>query len=256
MALEIYQYPYGPGANYGVLLHDPSSGATASVDAGDAAALLAALAKTGWGLTEIWITHHHGDHTDGIEEVKAATGCTVIGPKPQSQPIAGVDTRYGEGDAFDFSGHRVEVLHTPGHTTDMINFYLPHEGVVFTGDTLFVMGCGRLFEGDGPMMHASMQKLAALPAETVVYCSHEYTEANADFALTVDPGNADLREKAAKVKALRAQGKPTVPTTMAEELATNPFLRANDPAVRAHLGMDAATDAEVFTEIRHRKDNA
>jgi hydroxyacylglutathione hydrolase len=256
MALELYQYPYGPGANYGVLVHDPSSGATASVDAGDAAALMAALRKTGWTLTEIWVTHHHADHTDGIEEVKSATGCTVIGPKPQSQPIAGVDTRYGDGDTFDFSGHRVEVIHTPGHTTDMINFYLPGEGVVFTGDTLFVMGCGRLFEGDGPMMHASLQKLATLPAETVVYCSHEYTEANAAFALTVDPANSELREKASKIKALRAQGKPTVPTTLAEELATNPFLRAGDPAIRAHLGMDTATDAEVFTEIRHRKDNA
>ncbi|MEM1077682.1 MAG: hydroxyacylglutathione hydrolase [Pseudomonadota bacterium] len=256
MALEIYQYPYGPGANYGVLLHDPSSGETASVDAGDAAALLEAVAKTGWGLTEIWVTHHHHDHTDGIEEVKAATGCTVIGPKPLSQPIAGVDTRYGDGEAFDFSGHRVEVLHTPGHTTDMINFYLPAEGVVFTGDTLFVMGCGRLFEGDGPMMHASLQKLTALPPQTVIYCSHEYTEANAGFALTVDPDNATLREKAATVKALRAQGKATVPTTLEEELATNPFLRAADPAIRAHLGMEAASDSEVFTEIRRRKDNA
>lgn len=256
MALEIYQYPYGPGANYGVLLHDPSSGATASVDAGDASALRTALAKTGWSLSEIWITHHHADHTDGVEEIKAETGCTVIGPKPQSTPIAGVDTRYGDGESFSFSGHEVQVLHTPGHTKDMINFYLPKEGVVFTGDTLFVMGCGRLFEGDGPMMHDSLQKLAALPSDTVIYCSHEYTEANAEFALTVDPENAELREKAATVKALRAQGKPTVPTSLADELATNPFLRANDPAIRAHLGMESASDAEVFTEIRRRKDNA
>lgn len=256
MALEIYQYPYGPGANYGVLLHDPSSGATASVDAGDAAALRTALKKTGWTLSEIWITHHHADHTDGVAEIKAETGCTVIGPKPQSAPIAGVDTRYGDGDRFDFSGHEVRVIHTPGHTIDMINFHLPAEGVAFTGDTLFVMGCGRLFEGDGPMMHASLQKLAALPADTVIYCSHEYTEANADFALTVDPENPDLKDKAARVKALRAQDKPTVPTTLAEELATNPFLRAHDTRIRAHLGLETASDAEVFTEIRRRKDNS
>jgi len=256
MTLEIYQYPYGPGANYGVLLHDPVAKKTASVDAGDAGALMAALEKTGWALSEIWVTHHHADHTDGIEEVKAATGCTVRGPAPQSQPIAGVDLRHDDGDSFEFAGHDVQVLHTPGHTTDMINFYLPGEKLVFTGDTLFVLGCGRLFEGDGPMMHASMQKLAALPADTVVYCSHEYTEANADFALTVDPNNTALRERAATIKALRAANRPTVPSTMADELATNPFLRADDPKIRAHLGMEGASDAEVFTEIRRRKDEA
>ncbi|MEM8582235.1 MAG: MBL fold metallo-hydrolase, partial [Pseudomonadota bacterium] len=136
MTLEIYQYPYGPGANYGVLLHDPVAEETASVDAGDATALLAALDKTGWPLTEIWITHHHHDHTDGLEEVKAKTGCTVRGPAPESQPIAGLDLRHGDGDSFTFAGHPVQVLHTPGHTTDMINFYLPSEGLVFTGDTL------------------------------------------------------------------------------------------------------------------------
>jgi hydroxyacylglutathione hydrolase len=256
MTLEIYQYPYGPGANYGVLLHDPVHKQTASVDAGDAAALMAALDKTGWPLTEIWITHHHHDHTDGLEQVKAATGCTVRGPSYTSQPIAGVDLQHGDGDEFSFAGHAVQVLHTPGHTTDMINFYLPSENLVFTGDTLFVMGCGRIFEGDGPMMHASLQKLAALPKDTIVYCSHEYTEANADFALTVDANNPALRERAATVKALRAAGKPTVPTTMAQELETNPFLRAGDPAIRSLLGMEDASDAEVFTEIRRRKDAA
>lgn len=256
MTLEIYQYPYGPGANYGVLLHDPTARQTASVDAGDADALMAALKKTGWPLTEIWVTHHHHDHTDGVEQVKAATGCTVRGPAPVSQPIAGVDLRHDDGDSFTFAGHEVRVLHTPGHTTDMINFYLPTEKLVFTGDTLFVMGCGRVFEGDFPMMHASLQRLAALPADTVVYCSHEYTEANADFALTVDPNNTELRERAATVKALRAAGKPTVPTTIAAELATNPFLRPGDRAIRTHLGMDDASDAEVFAEIRRRKDAA
>ncbi|MDJ0858181.1 MAG: hydroxyacylglutathione hydrolase [Dinoroseobacter sp.] len=256
MTLEVYQYPYGPGANYGVLLHDPVAKETASVDAGDGAALMAALEKTGWPLTEIWVTHHHHDHVDGLEEVKAATGCTVRGPAPESQPIAGLDLRHGDGDSFVFAGHSVHVIHTPGHTTDMINYYLPSERLVFTGDTLFVMGCGRLFEGDGPMMHASLQKLVALPEDTVVYCSHEYTEANADFALTVDPNNTALRERATAVKALRAEGKPTVPTTLADELATNPFLRANDPAIRAHLGLEDASDAEVFTEIRRRKDAA
>ena len=252
MALEIYQYPYGPGANYGVLLHDPGSGQTASVDAGDSDALMAALTKTGWSLTELWITHHHADHIDGLDEVKSATGCKVLGP----DTVPACDIVLKEGDTHDFAGHEVRVLHTPGHTLDMLNFYLPGEGVVFSGDTLFVMGCGRVFEGDFPMMHESLQKLAALPPETVVYCSHEYTEANAAFALTVDPANPALLARVEEIKALRAEGKPTVPTTIARELETNPFLRGHTDGVRTAVGMADASDADVFAEVRRRKDAA
>ena len=252
MALEIYQYPYGPGANYGVLLHDPGSGETAAVDAGDYDALMSSLTKTGWSLSEIWITHHHADHIAGLESAKSATGARVIGP----DTIDARNATMAGGDAFEFSGHRIEVLHTPGHTLDMLNYYLPDEGLVFTGDTLFVMGCGRVFEGDFAMMHESLQKLAALPPETVVYCSHEYTEANTDFALTVDPENQALIARAEHIRTLRADGKPTVPTTIARELETNPFLRAHTPGVREAVGLPSASDAEVFAEVRRRKDAA
>lgn len=241
--------------NYGVLLHDPDSGATAAVDAGDGEAVLAALAEKGWNLTELWITHHHGDHTDGLAMVKEKTGCTVTGPKGKSASISGIDREVGEGDTFEFAGAEVQVLETPGHTLDMINFYLPSEKVAFTGDTLFTLGCGRVFEGDFAMMWESLCKLMKLPADTVIYSSHEYTLANAEFALSVDPDNAALKGRAEKFKAMRANDQPTVPSTMAEELETNPFLRASDPAIRSHLGMEGESDAAVFAEIRQRKDN-
>lgn len=255
MPLEFHQFAYNSD-NYGVLVHDPASGATACVDAGDAGAAQAALSAKGWQLTQIWITHHHWDHTDGLATLKAATGAEVLGPVERSQPIAGLDRHLDGGDSFVFGGQVVQILHTPGHTTDMINFYLPEAGVVFTGDTLFVMGCGRLFEGTPAIMWDSLQKLAALPPETVIYCAHEYTVASAAFALTVDPGNAALRARADEVAALRAKGAPTVPTRLDAELQTNPFLRAADPGIRAHLGMAEASDADVFARIRALKDAA
>jgi hydroxyacylglutathione hydrolase len=249
MRLAIHQFGYNDD-NYGVLLHDPQSGETALVDAGDAAASEAALADLGWPLTQIWITHHHGDHVAGLAEL-AGDAVDVFGP-------CGVDhvgTLLAGGDSFAFAGREVEVIATPGHTLDMLNFYLPAENLVFTGDTLFAMGCGRLFEGDAPMMWNSLETLMALPDDTVVYCAHEYTAANARFALSVDPGNDALQRRAAAVEELRAAGQPTVPTLMALEKATNPFLRAGDPAIRAHLGMMDDGDAAVFGEIRARKDS-
>ena len=251
MPLQFHQFPF-LSDSYGVLVHDPDTGATASVDAGEASAVRNALQQTGWALTHIWVTHHHWDHVDGLAELKSATGCKVLGP----DTVDGVDLVLGDGARFEFAGHEVQVLHTPGHTTDMLNYYIPDAGAVFAGDTLFAMGCGRLFEGDGPMMWGSLQKLAALPAETKVYAGHEYTAANASFAMTVDPKNVALSARQEEVKALRAEGKPTMPSTIALELATNPFLRAADPGIRAYIGMEGATDAEVFTEIRRRKDNA
>ena len=248
--LDIHQFGYGSD-NYGVLLHDEASGATAMVDAGDASRALAALADTGWKLTQIWITHHHGDHTAGLGEITARTGATVYGPAG----VTDVSNVVDDGDEFAFAGKTVSVLATPGHTLDMLNFHIASEQLAFTGDTLFAMGCGRLFEGNADMMWASLGKLMALEDETIIYCAHEYTAANAAFALSVDPQNEALRRRAGAVSDLRAAGKPTVPTIMALEKATNPFLRAGDPGIRAHLGMKTDSDAAVFAEIRRRKDS-
>jgi len=189
--LSLTQYAY-MADNYGVLLHSEKTGQTACIDCGDAQATMAALAKQNWTLTDIWITHHHADHTAGVVELKSATGATVTGPEPLSASIDGLDKTLAGGDAFEFAGVDVQVIHTPGHTKDMINFYLPTEKLVFTGDTLFTMGCGRLFECDANTMHESLAKLTALPADTKVYSSHEYTLANVKFALSVDSDNEKL----------------------------------------------------------------
>ena len=248
--LNIHQFTYG-GDNYGVLLQEPDSGATALVDAGDATAALAALAETGWSLSQIWLTHHHGDHTAGTTEIVAATGAGVHGPAS----IASVTTPVADGGEIDFGGVKVTAIATPGHTMDMLNFHIPSEKLLFTGDTLFAMGCGRLFEGDAATMWASLCKLMSLDDETVIYCGHEYTAANADFALSVDPDNDALLRRVAAVRDLRSAGQPSIPTMLALEKLTNPFLRASDPSICAHLGMADADDVVVFTEIRLRKDN-
>ena len=250
MALELHQFAYGQD-NYGVLLHDSDTGETAMVDAGDAAAARAVLAEAGWSLTQIWITHHHGDHTAGLADIAAETGAATYGPGG----VSGVTNILAEGDNFTFAGRKVGVLATPGHTLDMLNFHLASERLAFTGDTLFAMGCGRLFEGDAEMMWASLNKLMALDDDTIIYCSHEYTAANAAFALSVDPDNQALQRRAGAVAELRAAGQPTVPTMIGLEKETNPFLRAGDAAIRARLGMDTAPDAAVFAEIRRRKDS-
>lgn len=249
MRLAIHQFGYN-NDNYGVLLHDAERGETALVDAGDAAAAEAALDESGWDLTQIWITHHHGDHTAGLADLDG-DGVEVFGPAG----ITGVDTVLEGGDSFAFAGRAVEVISTPGHTLAMLNYHLASERLVFTGDTLFAMGCGRLFEGDAPMMWHSLGKLTALADDTIVYCGHEYTAANAAFALSVDPDNQALQRRAEGVAELRAADKPTVPTLIALEKATNPFLRAGDPAIRAFLDMETADDAAVFAEIRRRKDS-
>ena len=250
MTLDLHQFGYDQD-NYGVLLHDSESGETAMVDAGDAAAARAALATAGWQLTQIWITHHHGDHTAGLQDIAAETGAVIYGPAG----VSGVTNTLSGGDSFVFAGRRVEVLATPGHTLDMLNYHLASESLAFTGDTLFAMGCGRLFEGDAEMMWESLTKLMALDDETILYCSHEYTAANAAFALSVDPDNQALQRRAEAVAELRAAGQPTVPTIMALEKETNPFLRADDAAIRTVLGMESATDSAVFAEIRRRKDS-
>lgn len=250
--LACYQFPYGSD-NYGVLVHDAHSGMTACIDAGDSDAALKALESQGWSLSHLLITHHHGDHTAGLMAIKSATGCQVLGPKPLSAPIEGLDVEMVDGDEFAFAGRSVQVLHTPGHTLDMINFYIADDKLVFTGDTLFSMGCGRLFEGDAGMMLNSINKLMALPGETLVYCAHEYTATNARFAQDVDPDNAALADRVAEVTRLREAGEPTVPTRLSVELQTNPFLRTADEGIRRTLGMSDASDVAVFAELRERR---
>jgi hydroxyacylglutathione hydrolase len=239
--------------NFGVLVHSDKTGETAAIDAPEAAAVENALAAKGWRLSHILVTHHHADHTQGVAPLKSSTGCRVIGPA--NPAISVIDERVGDGDSFEFAGETVQVIATPGHTLDMVNYYFPEAGVVFTADTLFAMGCGRVFEGTPQQMWQSLKKLMALPAETVIYCGHEYTLANGRFALTVDPANAALKARVAKVEAIRAKGEPTLPTTLGEELETNPFLRAADPQIRKYLAMESASDAETFAEIRARKDH-
>lgn len=227
--------------NYGVLMHCPDTGATASIDAPEAAAVERALEETGWKLTHILITHHHHDHVGGVEELKQKWNCEVIGNADEPHGLPGLTGTVTAGGTYDFAGHKADIIATPGHTLGHITWHFTEDGVAFAGDTLFTLGCGRVFEGTMEQMWASMQKLAALPPATTVYCGHEYTLSNGKFALTVEPDNQALQERMKKIEALRADGKPTVPTTIGEELQTNPFLRAGS--------------AERFAEVRRAKDN-
>lgn len=254
MALHCHQFAYHDD-NYGFLLHDDATGATAAIDAGCSDSYLAALAETGYRLTHIFITHHHWDHTDGLARLKQATGARSFGPHNTKDEIAALlDERVTDGDHFAFGAHEVSVIATPGHTLDMMNFYLKDAGFLFSGDSLFTLGCGRLFEGDGAMMWHSLTKLLALPDETVIYSAHEYGLANAAFAEVIDPDNLALKTRIAALKALRDKGLATVPSLLSEERATNPFCRADDASLRTHLGMLDASDEAVFSEVRRRKD--
>jgi hydroxyacylglutathione hydrolase len=242
--------------NYAFLLTDAGTGTTGVVDPGEARPVLERLAQSGRRLDWILITHHHGDHTGGNTEIKERTGCRIVGPSAEAARIPGLDLGVGEGESFELGASRAALIATPGHTAGPISYHFADARALFCGDTLFVMGCGRLIEGDARTMWASLGKLMALPDATRVYCGHEYTLANARFAVTVDPENPLLQERLRTVEAARAAGKPTVPSTMGEEKATNPFLRAAEPAIRRRLGLEGADDAEVFAEIRRRKDRA
>ena len=240
--------------NYAFLLHDSESGQTALIDAPETAPIQAALRKRGWSLREIWITHHHGDHVEGVDDLRSAHGCTVVGAAADAHRLPELDMAVSDGDTFSFAGHDVAVMDVSGHTVGHIAFYVPDASAVFTADSLMACGCGRLFEGTADQMWASLSKLAALPPDTLVCSGHEYTAANAKFAQTIEPENSALMSRVRAIAAAREKGEPTVPSSLALEIATNPFLRAKVPSVKAHLGMNGAPDAAVFAEIRRRKD--
>lgn len=240
--------------NYIYLLLDPVTGLSGVVDPADAEPVERALANAKRGLDWIINTHHHDDHTAGNLKLKKSLGAKIAAPAADRHRIEGVDVWLNEGDRFAFAGHEAQILATPGHTSGHISLWFEHAGLLFSGDTLFALGCGRLFEGTPEQMWDSLAKYDSLPDSTIVYCGHEYTQSNAKFALTIDPDNAALKARADKINELRKDSQPTIPTQLGIERATNPFLRAGDPAIRATLNMQDATDAEVFAEIRRRKD--
>jgi hydroxyacylglutathione hydrolase len=255
MAAEIRLFPCLTD-NFGYLVHDPATGATASIDAPEAAPIIRALEREGWTLTDILVTHHHGDHVGGIGELKQKYNCRVVAPYDKSAGIADVDVRVKEGDAVEIGGLTARVLETPGHTLDHISYVFDSEKALFAADTLFSIGCGRVFEGTFPMMWDSLLKLRALPDDFNLYCGHEYTAANVKFALTVEPDNAALKARAAEVTRLRADNKPTIPVTLGDEKKANVFLRAVEPSVAAGVRMKGRSAAEVFGELRERKNKS
>jgi hydroxyacylglutathione hydrolase len=256
MALQVHQF-ICLSDNFGLLAHDPETGATASIDAPDGETILKALDEKGWKLTDILVTHHHPDHTQGIPALKARfPQARVVGAKSDEKRIAGLDAKVIEGDEVTVGGATARVIETPGHTTGHIAYHFADDDVLFAGDTLFSLGCGRVFETPMNVMYHSLMKLAALPEETQLYCGHEYTQSNARFALTVDPDNALLTERAKKVDDLRAAGEFTLPSTIGLELATNPFLRAEDPGVQTAVNMAGHDPVQVFAEVRERKNKA
>ena len=239
--------------NYGVLLHDPQSGATASIDAPEAAPIEAALKAAGWTLTDILVTHHHADHTDGIEALKAKFKCRVVAPAGEAGKIPAVDETVREGDKVSVGTLSANVIETPGHTLGHIAYWFHADKLAFVGDTLFSIGCGRVIEGNPEMMWRSLVKLRDLPNDTEFYCGHEYTAANIKFARTIEPNNQALAAREAEAKREIEKGLPTIPVTIGEEKLANPFLRADLAEVAAGIGMAGQPAADVFGEIRARK---
>ena len=254
MTLELVTIPCLKD-NYAYLLHDAGSGETVLIDAPDAAPILAELQKRSWGLDAIWLTHHHWDHIDGVTALVEATSAAVLGAAADAHRLPPLTRALAEGDSIAVGTELAHVLDVSGHTLGHIAFYLPTSGFAFTADSLMAAGCGRLFEGTPDQMFASLAKLRALPPETLICSGHEYTTTNLAFAATVDPQNPALQARIAKVAKARAEHRATVPSRLSGELATNPFLRANDPYIRATLGMTLASDAEVFARLRSMKDS-
>src|SRR6516162_8656688 len=249
MAAEIRTFPC-LNDNFGYLIHDVETKATASIDAPESGPILKALEREGWKLTDILITHHHGDHVGGVAELKQKFGCRVVGPHDKSAKIADVDLRVGNADVVKIGNLLARVLETPGHTLDHVAYVFDGDKALFAADTLFSIGCGRVFEGSYRMMCESLLKLRALPDDFRLYCGHEYTASNIKFALTVEPDNPALKARAEQVARLRADNKPTIPSLLGDEKKANVFLRADDPVVAARLHMKGAGAAEVFGELR------
>lgn len=248
--LEIHQFPC-LSDNYGYLLHDPASGETVCIDTPDADEYLKQAAAKGWRITQIWNTHWHPDHAGGNGAIKAATGCTITAPEGDAGKIAGVDRRVDQGDTVKIGDWTAQVLDVGGHTLGHCAYWLPEPRIAFVGDSVFALGCGRMFEGTAPQFWESLLRIKALPADTLLYCAHEYTAANARFALHADPDNAELAAYAEDITRARAAGMPTVPARLGRELLTNPFLRADDPALQARWGgHDAVT---TFAALREAK---
>lgn len=241
--------------NYGYLIHHKQTGETACIDTPETEPIMAALKTRGWDLTYIWNTHHHYDHAGNNQAIKDKTGCTIIGPAGEADKIPAIDKAVDDGDVVQLGTLTAQVLNVGGHTLGHIAYYLPQAQLAFVGDSLFALGCGRIFEGTPEQMWQSLQKLNALPDGTKIYCAHEYTSANAAFALTIEPENKDLQARCEAITAARAKGEATVPTEIALERATNPFLRPDSAAIRARLNMAEATDLDVFAAIRRQKDS-
>lgn len=242
--------------NYSFLIHDPSTETTAVIDTPDASEIINQLEQRGWQLDYILTTHHHWDHIDGHEALKQRYDCQIIGGELNRDQIPGINQCVSQGDQVQVGSLAAQVIATPGHTLGHVVYYFPQLDAVFVGDTLFSMGCGRLFEGTPQQMWQSIQQLKALPSNTAIYCAHEYTLSNARFALALEPDNVALQQRVAEVEKLRVENLPTVPTYVEQELQTNPFMRVEQPGLQSQLGMLGHPADQVFAEIRQRKDRA
>lgn len=254
MPLEILTIPC-LSDNYAYAARDTESGEVAVIDAPETAPILRTLSFNGWGLNQILITHHHGDHIDGLDLLHQAIEAPIVGAKADQHRLPDLELGVSEGDAFALGFQPIYVYEAWGHTKGHVAYYFPEGNALFTGDSLMVMGCGRLFEGDAAMMWATLTKLMELPPETQIFSGHEYTASNAKFAMSLEPENKALIDRTKQISELRARGESTMGATLALEMSTNPFLRAGQPEIKAAIGMESASDVEVFAEIRARKDN-
>ncbi|MBE2275683.1 MAG: hydroxyacylglutathione hydrolase [Rhodobacteraceae bacterium] len=253
MPLELVTVPCRRD-NFAYLLHDAASGATALIDAPEAEPILAALQARGWTLGQILITHHHDDHIAGVEALRTATGARVLGAAADRHRLPPLDRAVAEGDRVAIGPEEAVVIDVPGHTRGHVAYHLPQSALVFTADSLMAAGCGRLFEGTAEEMWQSLQKLASLPRQTQVCSGHDYLDSNLRFALSLEPGRAEIISRQAEVERMRREGRLPMPWSLDEEQRTNPFLRAADPALKAAMGMAGAPDVAVFAAIRAAKD--
>ncbi|MEM7703876.1 MAG: hydroxyacylglutathione hydrolase [Pseudomonadota bacterium] len=249
--LHVHQFPC-LSDNYGYLLHNSVTGETAAIDTPDAAEYLEQAEAKGWTITHIWNTHWHPDHAGGNAEIVEQTGAVIYAPKEVEQ-LSKIDHVVAHGDTVMLGEHTAQVIDVSGHTNGHVAFHIIEEGIAFVGDAVFALGCGRMFEGEPKQFWNSLDRIRRMPTATTLYCAHEYTQANAAFALHADPENEELKAYAAEIDAKRAKGEWTVPTVLSRELATNPFLRADDPAIIAKWGGSAPH--ETFAALRAGKDN-